>query len=494
MRTVCLATLLGIDVALCASYAAAEDPWADAYFDYNPVEPVNAGFDTPQKVLGPPVGGGLHMPGNTSLVCLGVQGGSIVLKFDTPVTDDPRNPMGLDCIVYSNAFFLSHDPGTKWQEPALIEISQDVNGNGLPDDPWYLIPGSKDCRYDPAPDHTEPPGDMNDDDPANILAGNVENPNRLLDADPENDDEEYFWGYAELTPTLKKYLDNYVRPDDPYTVGVISRSGGGDAFDIEWAVDQAGNPAGLEQFDFIRLRAFIYRQFDSFGYATPEVDAVADVAAEVDTDGDGIFDEYETRVIGTDPTRPENTLLALEIPLDEGGSPHGTFLGMACDACGNRIELYAADTRTETGRPVDTMVDISVPERPDGTLPPGGWVKSWAVREFQSEVPDFVATGIQPARITIAYASDEIEGLDERRLRPFHFDGANYTGDGIGDVHADPFNNQVSFTSTRAGIFLLASKPGEGDNPLPLHGAPGLLVLMGALLVWRPGRQKRGGR
>ena len=246
------------------------------------------------------------------------------LRFDTPVTDDPANPMGLDCIVYGNVSFAGGDPTVKWQEPALIEISEDVNGNGLADDPWYLIPGSKDYRYDPSPNRFEPSGETN--------------PN-LLDADPANDDDEYYWGYAELTPTMKQYLDNYVRPDDPHRIGVIARSGGGDAFDIAWAVDAAGAPAGLGQFHFIRLRAFIDRECGALGYATPEIDAVADVAPDVDHDGDGILDEYEVRVAGTDPERPESTLLALEIPADEGGSPEGTFLGAAEDAQGNRLEL-----------------------------------------------------------------------------------------------------------------------------------------------------------
>ncbi len=467
---------------LVAPLAAAEDPWADEVLDYSPVEPVNVGFDTPEKAVGPPVGAGTITPGNSSLACLGVQGGSITLEFNTPVTNDPRNPMGLDCIVYGNACFAGGDAGVKWQEPALIEISEDKNGNGLPDDVWFLIPGSEDFRYAPSPDRTEPPGETNDTDPENIMAGTIENPN-LLDADPGNDTDEYYWGYAELNPTMRKYLDNYVRPDDPFHVGIDPRSGGGDAFDIEWAVDQDGNAADIEQFHFIRFRAFIDREYGTLGYATPEIDAVADVAPDVDSDGDGILDEYETRVIGTDPDRSESTLLALEIPADEGGSPYGTRLGLVEDRRGNRLELFAADPRATPGRALDTVVDILAPTDPGGPLPPGGGVKSGAVREFVSSVPDFVEAGVQPARITIAYTPLEIAGLDEHHLRPYRHDGEGYTGDGIAEVRVEPFDNRVSFTTTRAGVFILASTPGEGDNPVPVGHVYYLLIVTTALFA-----------
>src|SRR5690606_28851422 len=107
-------------------------------------------------------------------------------------TNDPLNPMGLDCIVYGNSFWTGGDPHRKWIEPALIEISQDVNGNGLADDPWYVIPGSRNLGTS-----ILPMGMPNPDPP---LAGSVFNAGNA-EAD---------WGYAELNPTQRKYLDNYV--------------------------------------------------------------------------------------------------------------------------------------------------------------------------------------------------------------------------------------------------------------------------------------------
>ena len=116
--------LLALCVASLGTLSAgAEDPWADAVIDYAPVDAL-PGYTDASKALGAPAGGGTSTPNNNSIVTLGEQGGSITLKFNTPVQDDPLNPMGLDCIVYSNAFWVAGGPQTRWQEPALIEICQ----------------------------------------------------------------------------------------------------------------------------------------------------------------------------------------------------------------------------------------------------------------------------------------------------------------------------------------------------------------------------------
>ena len=238
--------------------AMAEDPWADAVLDYNAIDPVS-GFEQPDRAVGPPTGAGMFAPDNSGVHSIGrpdaVEGSYIILRFDTPVTDDPANPLGLDCIVYGNAFWVGGDPDRKLVEAGLISISEDVNGNGLADDAWYVIPGSRGINVDALP-----AGIPNPDPP---LAGSVEN--------PASDGSEFNWGYCDLTPTQQPYLDNYVRPDDPMVSGNTPRSGGGDAFDIAWAVAAAGDPAGLTAFDFLRVSAFI-DGVNEFGFVTPEID------------------------------------------------------------------------------------------------------------------------------------------------------------------------------------------------------------------------------
>jgi len=456
----CYGVVLLFSLLFLPTRVEAEDPWADAVVHYAPG--LGALLKDSSKAVGEPLGGGPSTPNNDGVVSLGGQGGVLALRFNTPVADDPDNPFGLDCIVYSNAFWTGGNPQVKFQEPAIIEISEDVNGNGIPDDPWYLIPGSRAFPYVPFPEVMEPTGQSNSETDPYLLAGNIRNPN-LFDADPGNDNEEYNWGYCEMTPSVTPYLDNYVRPDDPHIVGLTPRSGGGDAFDIAWAVDADGNPAGLTRFHFIRITSFISRNFGALGTASPEIDAAADVAPNIDTDCDGILDEYEARVAGTDPLRRESTLLPLEIPPLEGGSPPGTLLGTAEDERGTKLRLYAAQQRTEAGRAYSVKVDILESAAPDFPLPQPDLVKSGCVREVVSSESDFVGAGIQAAEVTLHYRSEEIAGLDEDGLQPYLFAGGAYTQSGISEVQVNAPANLVTFRSKYAGIFLLASTAGSGD-------------------------------
>lgn len=476
-----------ITAALCA---AAEDPWADVVVAYSPVNALS-GFDDPSKSLGEPVGGGGVAPDNSSLVSLGEQGGSITLKFNSPVADNPANPMGLDCIVFSNAFFVGGSVQRKFQEPAIIEISRDANSNGMADDAWYLIPGSRAFAPTPFPSVSEPDGEDNEPPFAKtLLAGRIRNPNST-DFNSMNDDAEFNWGYAELTPTMPKYLDNYLRPDDPFTVGVSSGSGGGDAFDIAWAVDGTGAPAGIAEFDFIRVTNVIDRFMFALGPASPDVVAAADVAAATDSDADGILDDYEARVAGTDPARPESTVLPLEIPINEGGVSAGELLGEAADGFGTSVRLYSAGPRTAVPRNPNATVDLLAAADPGASLPPG-YLPSGALRTVVASEPDFLAAEIEPAEITIPYDGSEIVGLDEPSLRSFRLDGGNWVQTGLSAVEVNIITNKVAFRSRYPGTFLLAGQAGSGEIALPIGHTPvavTMLMLGVARLFWQNRRR-----
>jgi prepilin-type N-terminal cleavage/methylation domain-containing protein/prepilin-type processing-associated H-X9-DG protein len=446
--------------------AAAEDPWADAVVSYSPVNPM-VGFDNPTNAIGEPIGGGGLAPDNSSLATLGDEGGSIVLKFNTPVSDDAANPMGLDCIVFSNAFFVGGDPQRKFQEPAIIEISRDANSNGLADDAWYLIPGSRAFAASPFPSVSEPDGEDNEPPFVNtLLAGRIRNPNST-DMNASNNTDEFNWGYAELTPTMPKHLDNYLRPDDPFKVGITPGSGGGDAFDIAWAVDSVGAPSGLSEFHFIRLTNFVDRFMLALANSSPEIVAVADVAPVVDSDSDGILDDYEARVAGTDPARPESTVLPLEIPLNEGGTNAGDVLGEAFDGFGTRLRLFSAGPRTAIPRNPNVAVDLLVSPDPGATFP-SGYLASGAIRSVVASETDFLAAEIEAAEITIPYAGGEIVGLHEPSLRPFRLLGGQWVQTGITSASVDFLANTVTFRSRYPGTFILAGQAGAGEVALPL--------------------------
>jgi len=77
-----------------------------------------------------------------SLVCLGGYGGSITFRFEKEIS----NQEGTDFFVYGNAIKGNSEPG-------IVQVSVDLNGNGLADDPWYELAGSAEtdsigkCRY-----------------------------------------------------------------------------------------------------------------------------------------------------------------------------------------------------------------------------------------------------------------------------------------------------------------------------------------------------------
>lgn len=424
--------------------ARAEDPWADAVVSATLINP-NTGFADPLKALGKPVGSTLSTPSTSSVVSIGTPGSAITLRFDTPVTDDPLNPFGLDCIVFGNAFWVGGDPTNKFIEAGLIEISEDVNNNGLADDPWYVIPGSR--GFSTA---MLPAGIAN---PSPALAGAVPNPG--------GNNTETNWGYADLTPTQREYLDNHLRPDDPTAVGLSARSGGGDAFDIAWARDSGGAPAGLARFHFLRVSSFLVGTMPGVGNITPEVDAVADVAPEVDADGDGILDEYETRVAATDPLRAESTVVALEVPSELGGSPSGSLLGEVVAPGGVVARFYSAGLRSGV-RDYNMTVDLADAPAPASGMP--GLVKSSAACVLSTDASDFIAAQIAPAEITLAYSSGDIAGLDESALAPWRFDGVAYTQDGIAEVTRDSVSNTVAFRTRYPGTFVIAAPAGPGDD------------------------------
>ncbi len=105
-----------------SSSASADSPFASAVISYVAGTGAATGFTNAASTLGSPErfsGEGL-IPGAVTpfqpafrpdeIVSLGV-GGSLVVTFDHDVTDDPRNPFGIDLIVFGNAFFTDSSFG-----------------------------------------------------------------------------------------------------------------------------------------------------------------------------------------------------------------------------------------------------------------------------------------------------------------------------------------------------------------------------------------------
>ncbi|HEY4286566.1 MAG TPA: PKD-like domain-containing protein [Puia sp.] len=73
-------------------------------------------------------------PTNTQwITSLGAYGGYAITGFDHSVSDVAGKP---DIGINGNQF-------AQWSEPGIVWVSQDENGNGLPDDTWYELKGSE---------------------------------------------------------------------------------------------------------------------------------------------------------------------------------------------------------------------------------------------------------------------------------------------------------------------------------------------------------------
>lgn len=77
---------------------------------------------------------------NGKYVSLGGFGGYITVGFDHSI---PNIETSYDFSIGGNAFFNVSTGEGGSNEPGIVYVSQDVNGNGLPDDEWYELRGSE---------------------------------------------------------------------------------------------------------------------------------------------------------------------------------------------------------------------------------------------------------------------------------------------------------------------------------------------------------------
>ena len=249
-----LAACLGI-----GSSASADSPFASAVISYVAGTGAATGFTNAASTLGSPErfsGEGL-IPGAVTpfqpafrpdeIVSLGV-GGSLVVTFDHDVTDDPRNPFGIDLIVFGNAFFTDSSFGVGVvaglaTEGGTIAVSADAVA-------WTTVRGL-------AADGLFPTLGYQDVGPYSTTAGQV--PTDFL---------------RPMNPTIS--FSSLVGLGYEALLDKYDGSGGGVGIDI--------GALGLSAIRFVRISGPTVSGF------SPEVDAFSDVAAlppQADLDGNG---------------------------------------------------------------------------------------------------------------------------------------------------------------------------------------------------------------
>src|SRR5262245_13334475 len=133
MRVLCGVLVIVAGAASCR----ASDPWADHVVSYVQGTGVAAGYNLPASAIGSPTrfAGVGSFPGavapcnppflGSEIVSIGA-GGSLILSFDEPVTNDAANPFGIDLIVFGNAGYIDTNFPTGTAGAGLFGA-----GNGL---------------------------------------------------------------------------------------------------------------------------------------------------------------------------------------------------------------------------------------------------------------------------------------------------------------------------------------------------------------------------
>jgi hypothetical protein len=198
--------------------------------------------------------------------------GSVTIEFDHPVVDDPRNPFGIDFIVFGNALQVlggdaevlgTDDPATVRftsdsvvGEEALVEVSQDgatwLSATNWPHADAFAPTLGR--LYDP------------------------ENPDSTLFAGTDYTNK--YWGrpaHATVPVDPKASGANFNRRTLAEYATLYNGSAGGTGFDIA-DLDLSCDARGRKWFRFVRVMAS--EATDNYQSA-PEIDAVADVAPAV---------------------------------------------------------------------------------------------------------------------------------------------------------------------------------------------------------------------
>ena len=151
---------------------AGDDPFADQLISYDQGANATPGYTDATTTLGSPerfTGEGVF-PGVVSvfnppfgtdeIVSIGA-GGHLEVRFDTPVTDDPANPFGIDLLIFGNAGFIDVAypggvaGGLFGDDGGIVEVSADgvtwfeitgVHADGLYPTVGYLDAGPYDGR------------------------------------------------------------------------------------------------------------------------------------------------------------------------------------------------------------------------------------------------------------------------------------------------------------------------------------------------------------
>lgn len=222
------------------------------------------------------------------LVSLGAFGGYVVVGFDHSIVATG----GYDFAVGGNAFI---NVGGASNEPGIVWVMQDDNGNGEPDDIWYALKGagwnevrSVTITYTrPSADCESVPWATSDG-----IKGAVEylpELHRQPSYYPEWMGSAITFTGLTLLPHIERDPDTGQWRSEPYAWGYADNCGS-DAveingvrgqligFKISNAVDESGRAVQLRFIDFVKIQTAVIGQSGHLGESSTEVMGVYDLA------------------------------------------------------------------------------------------------------------------------------------------------------------------------------------------------------------------------
>lgn len=280
-----------------------------------------------------------------AMISLGSFGGYVVFGFDHPVVNVKGE---YDLQIFGNAFQSSSRPELLGgsSESGIVMVSRDINGNGVPDDPWYELAGSEhnhpktqkhftityykpdDSQFGPLSMnqyhdqyirwtsnsvdslqegyvrknyfHSQSYWPMWVDGETLTFEGTKLRCNAQNFSATADDWHLYFFDWG--------YVDN--RPDDGYgyvrNPNIPAAEELNKGFKIDWAVDDDGSPVDLKQIDFVKVYNGMLQDCGWLGETSTEVagavdlhpDAVAEPdAIPGDVNGDGSVTSADVTVL-----------------------------------------------------------------------------------------------------------------------------------------------------------------------------------------------------
>ena len=235
-------------------------------------------------------------------VSLGAFGGYMVFGFDHMV----ENRQGLyDLQILGNSYLAEGADARQGgsSEPALVYVSHDDNGNGLPDDKWHELAGSEYGKtgtwsnytvtyhitpqgHTPTPVPNSPVTDdtyirwTDSEGKEGYLAMNAYHRQNYWPQWQKGEQTLTFTGVRLAPNTVDKNGDGSYFLQKNYAWGYADNQPNDSTsskLDLQWAVDENGNPANLTGIHFVKVQTAVLQSNGWIGESSTEVAGAVDL-------------------------------------------------------------------------------------------------------------------------------------------------------------------------------------------------------------------------